>query len=409
MGARQGNRSHPRDVGMSAIPFLRPQLPSLAAIGSYYRLAEDARFFSNGGPCERLLRSRLSDYLGGVGCVPVNNATSGLMIAVRAVLDAHGTGKRPFVVMPSYTFVATAGAVVAMGLQPLFIDVEPSSWQMDGDELADVLAEHDGRIAAVLGTHTFGLPPAAAVQRRWQDICAARDVPLVIDAAAGFGATDDTGARSGRDAVPHVYSFHATKTFAIGEGGLVTTLDDELFRRCDALHAFGFAQGRVATSAGINAKMDELHAASALAALDTFESVLDHRRAVASFYAEQLEPYGFSFQTGRAGGTWQAGYVSAPDADTRAAVLAMAGERSVGVTAYYDRPAHRHPAYADSPVHGALEVTQDLSSRALALPMANDLSTDEMERVVRVVVDAVRSSRGTDPGSSRGSGATSAT
>ena len=92
------------------VPFLRPQLPSLEALGAYYRLAEEARFFSNGGPCERLLRDRLSDYLGGVGCVPVNNATNGLVVAVRAVTDAAGTGDRPYVVVPSYTFVATAGA-----------------------------------------------------------------------------------------------------------------------------------------------------------------------------------------------------------------------------------------------------------------------------------------------------------
>jgi dTDP-4-amino-4,6-dideoxygalactose transaminase len=375
---------------VNPIPFLRPQLPSLADIGAYYRLAEEARFFSNGGPCERLLRTRLSDYLGGVGCVPVDNATNGIVIAVRAAMDAAGTGDRPFVVMPSYTFVATAGAVRVLGYQPLFVDVEPGAWQMDGDALADVLARRGAEVAAVLGTHTFGLPPAVAVQQRWQELCREQGVPLVVDAAAGFGAVDDTGTRTGRDRVAHVFSFHATKTFGIGEGGLVTTLDEDLLERVDALHAFGFASGRIATHAGINAKMDELHAASALAVLDGFDTVLRRRRDIAASYREHLEPHGFAFQTGSEGGTWQAGYVAAPDAATRDAVLAAAAGAQVGVAAYYDRPVHRHPAYADAPVHGSMTVTDDLATRALALPMANDLSDEDRERVVRVVIDAAK-------------------
>jgi dTDP-4-amino-4,6-dideoxygalactose transaminase len=325
-----------------------------------------------------------------VGTVPINNATNWIMFAVRAVLDAAGTGDRSFVVMPSYTFVATAGAVRLLGYQPLFVDVDPLSWQMDGDALAEVLDERHAAVAAVLGTHTFGLPPTAEVGHRWRELCSSHGVPLVIDAAAGFGAVDDTGSRTGRDLVPHVYSFHATKPFAIGEGGVVTTLDEDVLDRIEALHHFGFTEGRIATYAGGNAKMDELHAASALAVLDRYDDILHRRRVVVSFYREQLEPYGFAFQTGSAGGTWQAGYLVAPDAATRDAVLAAGKDGSVGISAYYDRPVHRHPAYAGAGVHGRLTTTDDLAARALALPMANDLTPEELQRVVSVVVEAAQ-------------------
>ncbi len=392
---------------MTAVPFLRPTLPSLEQIGLYYRMAEEARFFTNGGPCERLLRARLGEYLGGVGCVPVNNATNGIMIAVRAVLDAAGTGRRPLVVMPSYTFVATAGAVRMLGYEPLFVDVDPSAWQMDPDVLDDVLARRHGQVAAVLGTNTFGLPPSAAVSRRWARTCERYGVPLVIDAAAGFGAEDDTGARTGRSSVLHVFSFHATKPFAIGEGGVVTTTDPELLERVEALHSFGFVNGRIAMHAGVNTKMDELHAASALAVLDGYDEVLRRRRETVAFYQESLSPYGFSFQLGSSGGTWQAGYVAAPDAATREVVLVAAASASVGVAAYYDRPVHRHPAYADAPVHGSLAVTEDLATRALALPMSNDLTEGERQRVVDVVIGAavqVDPTRGLTPPGGRPAG-----
>ena len=371
------------------VPFLRPQLPSLEALGAYYRLAEEARFFSNGGPCERLLRDRLSDYLGGVGCVPVNNATNGLVVAVRAVTDAAGTGDRPYVVVPSYTFVATAGAVRVLGHRPLFVDVDPQSWQLDAAALADALSSVDGQVAAVLATHTFGTPPPSGVQQQWMNACRAAGVPLVVDAAAGFGAVDGAGVRSGRSVVPHVYSFHATKSFAIGEGGLVTTTDDDLRTRIDALHSFGIVEGRIARYAGTNAKMDELHAASALAALDTFPDVLARRRAIAVQYRDRLVRHGFSFQTGSEGATWQAGYLTAPDAAVRDAVLAAGRDSGVGVTAYYERPAHRHPAFSDGPVHGSLAVTDELASRALALPMANDLTDAEVDRVVEIVEEGI--------------------
>ena len=372
------------------VPFLRPQLPPLEAVQRYYRLAEDARFYSNGGPCERLLRERLSAHLDGATCIPVNNATSGIMVALLGATHRAGTRGRPLVVTPSYTFAATAGAVEALGHRPLFVDVDAEGWQIDPAALESALAEHGHDVAAVLVTHTFGVPPAAGLQERWAAACAAHGVPMVVDAAAAFGAVDAAGVRTGTGPDTHVFSFHATKPFGIGEGGLVTTRDAELAGLFDGIRQFGFAQGRLATLPGLNAKLDELHAAIALTVLDDFDRVLAVRRAVAEHYRLHLEPAGFGFQAGSAGGTWQAGYLQAPDPAAREALLAAGREHGVGITAYYERPLHHHPAFAGALVHGGLPVTERLASCALALPMANDLGEDERARVVDVVLDAVK-------------------
>ncbi len=372
------------------VPFLRPQLPPLTAVQEYYRLAEDARFYSNGGPCERLLRERLSAYLDGAFTIPVNNATSGIMVALLGAVHQAGTRDRPLVVVPSYTFAATAGAVDALGHRPLFVDVDPDGWQIDPSALESALAEHGADVAAVLVTHTFGVPPATGLEERWVAACAAHGVPLVVDAAAGFGAVDAGGVRAGTNPGTHVFSFHATKPFGIGEGGLVTTRDAELAGLFDGIRQFGFAQGRLASLPGLNAKLDELHSAVALAVLDDFERVLTARRAVAEHYRLHLEPAGFGFQSGSAGGTWQAGYLQAPSPETRDALLLAGREQGVGITANYERPLHRHPAFANGVVHGDLAVTDRLASCALALPMANDLTEDEQARVVDVVLDAAK-------------------
>lgn len=373
------------------VPFLRPQLPPLAEVQRYFTLAEQARFYSNGGPCERLLREKLSAYLDGATCIPVNNATSGILVAVLGATHHAGTRGRGLVITPSYTFVATAGSVEALGYRPLFVDVDPDSWQIDPVALERALAAHGPEVAAVLATHTFGTPPPAGLQDRWAAACAAAGVPLVVDTAAAFGAVDAAGARTGTGAHTHVFSFHATKPFAVGEAGMVSTRDPELARLFDGIRQFGFAEGRVASLPGINAKMDELHAATALTVLDGYADVLASRRAIAEYYRLHLEPAGFRFQTGAAGGTWQAGYLQAPDPATRDALLAAGRAAKVGITAYYERALHHHPAYAHALLENALPVTEALAAGALALPMANDLTDAERSRVVDVVLETVKS------------------
>ena len=242
----------------------------------------------------------------------------------------------------------------------------------------------------MLVTHTFGVPPAPGLQERWAAACAAHGVPMVVDAAAAFGAVDTAGVVTGSGDGTHVFSFHATKPFGIGEGGLVTTRDPETAADLDGIRQFGFVQGRLASLPGLNAKLDELHAAVALAVLDGFDEVLATRRAVAEHYRLHLEPAGFRFQSGSAGGTWQAGYLQAPDPATRDAVLAAGREHGVGITAYYERPLHRHPAFAGALAHGGLAVSDRLAACALALPMANDLTEDERSRVVDVVLRAAK-------------------
>lgn len=374
------------------VPFLRPQLPPLADVQRYYQAAEDARFYSNGGPCERLLRERLADYLDGPICIPVNNATSGIIVTMLAATHRAGTRDRPLVITPSYTFVATAGSLVALGFRPLFVDVDADGWQLDPAALERVLDTHGHEVAAVLATHTFGVPPAADVQARWVAACARHDVPLVLDVAAGFGAVDAAGARTGAGDQTHVFSFHATKPFAIGEGGMIATRDAELARHCDGIRSFGFLQGRVAALPGINAKLDELHAGVALTVLDGYADILAARRDTAEYYRLHLEPAGFRFQAGSTGGTWQAGYLQAPDPATRTALLAAGRAAGVGITAYYERPLHRHPAYAHAVADGELPVTEALAAAALALPMANDLTDAERGRVVDVVLETAKGS-----------------
>jgi dTDP-4-amino-4,6-dideoxygalactose transaminase len=372
-------------VALPPIPYQRPEPPKLADAARYYALAEDAGMYSNGGPCSVLLSERCVGRIGGgVEAVPVANCTLGLMVALRAVFG-EPVGERRFVIVPAFTFAASAGAIVWAGFEPLFVDVEADSWQLDPTELRRVLTEQRGRVAGVLGCSTFGTPARATTRRAWRAVCDEAGVGLVIDSAAGFGATDDLGRPTGSDGETHVFSFHVTKPFAVGEGGLVTTGDPDVAARIRQLINFGFDATRTAAVAGLNAKMSELHAAMGLAMLDGYDDALARRRARVGGLHERLTDLPVRYQRGWQGSTWQVFQVLAPTPLARNRVLEVAADAGVEARACFEPPLHRHAAFVDCPIGGDLRVSEHVAARALSLPMHNALTPDELDHLAWVV------------------------
>jgi dTDP-4-amino-4,6-dideoxygalactose transaminase len=376
-------------VARRVIRFQAPQLPSVQNVATYFARADEIRWYSNRGPCHELLVERLEEFLGGVRCVPVANATLGLMLGLRALVGVGG-GRRREVLMPSFTFAATINAVLWAGLEPVFVDVEERSWHLDPTRLEHALAVRAGSVAAVLACSTFGVPPSAAHRAAWEGAARTVGVPLLVDSAAGFGATGDDGQMLGRQGDVEVFSFHATKPFAIGEGGIVTTTDDEIARRIMRLTNFGFEDGLVDTDVGLNAKLSEWSAATALAVLDGYGEVLTHRRACAARMLAGLERHGYRGQSGTDGAAWQFVPVLAPSPAVRTAALETARRNNIEVRSYFSVPLHAMPAFASVPSADGLRCTDDLAERALSLPMANDLSVSDVDAIVAALVAATQ-------------------
>lgn len=352
---------------------------------AYFRLSQKTGFYSNGGPCVQLLAHRLSEHLDGAHCLPVASATHGLLVTLRALFGAPTSG-RGYVVTPSFTFTATACAIRWAGFTPLFVDIEPDSWQMSPPALAEALRAHAGAVAGVVGCSTFGTLAPLAVRRAWGSLCSEHDVPLMLDSAAALDAVGPGGERAGTLAETEVFSFHATKPFAVGEGGLVTTRDAELAARMERLANFGICPSTQASEdVGLNAKLSEIHAATALAMLDRYEDVLRRRRANASGLRARLAGQPLLYQRGAEGSTWQFFQVLLAEPEQRSAALRHAGELGVQVRTCFDPPLHRHPAFADAGIGGVLPVTEDVAARALSLPLANTLSESQLCRIAGVV------------------------
>lgn len=371
------------------IRFQTPQLPPVAAIAAYYARSEEVRWFTNRGPCHELLTERLEARLGpGVHCVPVANATLGLMLGLRALLGARPARRE--VLLPSFTFAATASAVSWAGLEPVFVDVEPSSWHMDPDALQGALADRAGRVGAVLACSTFGVPPSIAHRKAWERAARDAGAALLVDSAAGFGATGEDGRPLGRQGDAEVFSFHATKPFAIGEGGLLSTTREEVATRAARLANFGFEDGVVHDAPGLNAKLPEWSAATALAVLDRYDDVLRCRRSAAREIVEALAPYGYTGQAGSGGAAWQFVPLLAPSRRVRDTALDVARGRDIELRTYFSVPLHRMPAFASVPAAGRLRRTEDLAARVLSLPMANDQTPADRGAIVACLVAAAR-------------------
>jgi dTDP-4-amino-4,6-dideoxygalactose transaminase len=368
-------------LNAQGIRFQRPSFPSAEAIEGYLSRSREESWYSNFGPCAELLSERLTEATGRPSIV-VGNATLGLMVGAAALRSRRPEGATEALV-PSFTFAASAQCLAWNGLSPVFVDVAPDHWHLDPDALEAALAAREGRVGLVLAISSLGVPPPPEVRERWEEICADAGVPLLVDSAAAYGATAADGVPIGAQGDIEVVSFHATKPMSAGEGGAIFCRDEALAAEVRSLVNFAF-EGRDALRAdGINAKMSELTAAAGLASLDGLPEALEQRRTRAAAMRKLL-PRFLRWQVGADLGTWQFVPVAVADAATRAAVLEEASSRSIGVRTYYD-PLHEMPAFADCAWADDLAVTKDLSARTLSLPMAVDLTREEIEAIADMV------------------------
>ena len=264
------------------IPFLRPKPPALSALADELREIEASGIYSNFGPVSRRAETQLTEhFFGGRGAsLLVNNATSGLMLAIRESFDP-GAGRR-YALMPSFTFAATAHAAIWAGLTPLFCDIDADRWIADPAAEDELLERYRGQIACVVPYACFG---TWLDLDRYERLFRDEGVGIVVDAAASLGTTgvDRTGFGTGFSHAV-VFSMHATKTFATAEAGLIYSADDERLHRLRAMSNFGFVESRSASLPGLNAKLTEYGALLVLAKLRDFDRGLAQRAELADAY-----------------------------------------------------------------------------------------------------------------------------
>lgn len=272
-----------RDVGLNGVPLLVPDMPTPQALLPWLERMHAARHYSNFGPLVRELEAEFACRFGmdGEQVTTVSSATQGLELVLQALNLPPGSR----VLLPTFTFVATATAVLRAGHVPVLADVDADTWLLT-PQIAVAACGHM-RIDAVMPVATFGMPhDMSAWDQFEQDI----GIPVVVDAAAAYGSQWLRGAQG-----TLVFSLHTTKSLPAGEGGLVVSSRPGLANKVRQLSNFGINLDATAevplgalASTGTNAKMSEYHAAIGLASLQTWDAHAQQRRMLQADLKEQL-------------------------------------------------------------------------------------------------------------------------
>ena len=357
------------------LPFVRPATPPLERVMA--RLAPSyERGVLTDGPLGRELEERVAAQLGVEHVVAVSTCTAGLMLVLRA-LELEGS-----VVMPSFTFSATAHAAAWNGLRPVFAECDPASFQLDP---ADAAARLDGA-AALLATHVFGAPCPA---EQFEDLGRSHGIPVVFDAAHAQGARR-RGRPVGCLGDAEVLSMTPTKLVIAGEGGLVATSRADVAAAVRIGRDYGNPGDYDTRFVGLNARLSELHAATALESLAELDHNLARRRAVAGRYRDGLRAVpGIDVQTVDAGdeSTYKDFTVRVDEATfgvARDGVVDALRRQGVDTRCYFWPPVHRQHAYR-AVESGPLPVTDDLAGRVISLPIFPGLALDAVDAVVAIL------------------------
>jgi dTDP-4-amino-4,6-dideoxygalactose transaminase len=321
------------------------------------------------GPEVEAFERELADYIGVRHVIGVANGTDAITIGLRA-LDV---GPDDEVVVPAFTFYASAEAIVNAGARPVFCDVDADTRNVTPDTVRAVLTP---RTRAVLSVDLFGLPAPSPALREL-------GLPVLEDAAQAVGASLD-GRRAGSLGDVATFSFYPSKNLGcFGDGGAIATDDDRIAELARALRFHGSRDKQTFEYVGYNSRLDELQAAILRVVLPELDGWCDGRRAAARAYSEVgIDRYVTApFEPPGAEAAWHLYVATHSRADE---VIAGLREHGVGARGYYRTPLHRQVAMAPyAPARAdALPVTDERARTNLALPMSPTLDVERVREVV---------------------------
>ncbi len=340
------------------------------------------------GPEVRELEAALADFCGAAHCVGVSSGTDALQIA----LMAEDIGRGDAVFLPAFTYTATAEVPLLLGATPVFVDVDPRTFQIDPGHLTQrieaVRAAGRLRPRAIIGVDLFGQPadwPALAGIARQNDLF------LLDDLAQSFGASVH-GKMLGSQADATATSFFPSKPLgAYGDGGALFTDSEERAELYRSLRTHGEGKTRYEVlRTGMNGRLDSIQAAVLLAKLTVFPEELQARERIARMYDQRLgNAVTTPARVADSTSAWAIYAILLPDEAARDRTQAALRADGVPTAIYYPRPLHRQPAYSAQHDGISLPVSENLATRILALPIHPDLTDQDVDRICASVLATV--------------------
>ncbi|MEI6844912.1 MAG: DegT/DnrJ/EryC1/StrS family aminotransferase [Actinomycetes bacterium] len=322
------------------------------------------------GPEVAAFENEFSAFVGGRHCIAVNSGTSGLHMA----LVALGLKAGDEVIVPSFTFAATANSVALTGATPVFVDIDPRTFNIDP---AAIEAAISPRTRAIQPVHLYGQP---AAMKEIMALAAKHNLLVIEDAAQAHMASLD-GTPVGAFGDAGVFSFYPTKNMTSGEGGMISTASDETARMCRLLRNQGMEKRYENEVVGFNTRMTDIHAAIGRVQLTKLTAWTDQRRANAKFLDENLKGVVVPFVAPGAFHVYHQYTIRIVGHD-RDAFSAEMTKRGVGNGVYYPIPVHQLPSFGHT---FDLPETTSAAAQVLSIPVHPALSQNDLETVVSVI------------------------
>ena len=329
----------------------------------------------DGGKRVRDFESQMKQYLKTKYVLAVNSGTAALQAAMMA-LDVKPGDE---VLLPSFTFVATANAVVASGAKPVFVDVKKDDYTID---IADLKNKITAKSKAVIPVHLYGHP---ADIDALLELAGKHSLHVVEDACQSLGSTYKNR-QTGTFGIMGCFSMYASKVLTAGEGGAIATDSDEMADRIRMIRNHGMVEGYDTRILGLNLRLPELSAAIAKVQMQKLERMLEIRRRNANIITKSLLPsakkLGITLpqETQDKKFNWYL-YTIAFSADSRDKMKEKMIADGIGATVYYDPPVHKTPFYAKLTGGTKLASTEWSAEHVLSLPVHPSMTSDDAVRV----------------------------
>lgn len=354
------------------IPVTKPFLPPQQVYQSYLEGIWKRQWLTNMGPLASDLELRLKDHLKLKHLLFVTNGTVALQMAIKA-LELKGE-----IITTPFSFVATTSSIVWENCEPVFVDIDRNSLNIDAEKIEAAITE---KTSAILATHVYGNPCDVV---KIEDIARRNNLKVIYDAAHAFGV-EINGKSIFEYGDISTCSLHATKLYHSTEGGLIITTDADLLKKMAHMRNFGFDGPERFSELGINGKNSEFHAAMGLANLKYIDIIHKNRKAVTQRYDENLK----GLKARRP--VWH------PQSENNFAYYPLVIEsaelmlKCVEQLKLHEIFTRRYfyPSLATSIPYvksQSFEVTDDISERVLCLPLYSDLTTEEVDLICRIIL-----------------------
>lgn len=356
------------------IPVTKPFMPPFQEYEKYIDDIWEREHLTNNGPLVKELEQKLKEYLGIENLLYVSNGTVALQIAIKA-LELKGE-----IITTPFSYVATTSSIVWEGCEPVFVDIDGNTFNIDPCKIEEAITS---KTIAILATHVFGNPcDIDAIQ----EIADRHNLKVIYDAAHCFGTT-----YKGRSVFEYgdvsTASFHATKLFHTIEGGAVFTNNSDVFKKLSYMRNFGHDGPEAFHGIGINGKNSEFHAAMGVCNFKYIDSILQSRKLQCQYYEEYLVNMDVEKVTIQASSVWNYAYypVLFKNEETTLKVKSELERRAIYPRRYF-YPSLSSLNYVE---RTNTPISDSISSRILCLPLFHNLKKKEQELICESIIDVL--------------------